>query len=65
MSKEFKNLISNQNGLLFQDNTIMVQYKSEFEGPVGRVAMQFQSKSEIQDLQIMINNDQGFVILKF
>lgn len=43
--KEFRNLLINDTGVLYQDNKLQVNYKSEFSGPQGRSALQFVSLS--------------------
>lgn len=41
-----KNLLTGTNGKIFEDNVFLVNYKSEYQGCVGRIAFQINSKEE-------------------
>ena len=61
--KEFRNLLINDIGTLYQDNKLQVNYKSEFNGPQGRVALQFVSHSgPIKVLKADMISDGGLKI---
>lgn len=45
VTAEVKNLLTNANGVLYQDDSLTILYKSEFQGCMGRVALSIQPES--------------------
>ena len=59
-AQEFKALISTENGVLYQDNYVTVNYKSSFQGSLGKIAIQFVSKgSQLSNVVVSIPNTQN------
>ena len=44
---EFKDLLSEEMGTLFEDNHLRIDYKSDFDGFSGKVALQFMQKAGV------------------
>jgi AP-2 complex subunit alpha len=54
---EMKALMTAKDGILYQDNNVEIQYKSQFDGPVGKIALQFATKgSSITQLNFNVQN---------
>lgn len=61
--KEFKHLLMNNIGVLYNDNNLEVKYKSEFAKAQGRAAFQFVSKTgPIQVNKVDVISDGGLKI---
>ena len=49
--KEFKNLLSEDSGILYEDNHVRIDYKSDFDESSGKIALQFVQKSGVLNIQ--------------
>ena len=49
--KEFKNLLSEDVGVLYEDNHLRIDYKSSYDDFTGKVAIQFVQKAGLLDIQ--------------
>ena len=55
--QDWKSLLITENGVIFQDNNVTVNYKSSFQGSMGKIAMQFASKgSSISNVVVTLPN---------
>ena len=48
---EFKDLLSEEMGTLYEDNHLRIDYKSDFDNFTGKVALQFVQKAGVLDVQ--------------
>jgi len=48
---EFKELLSEEMGTLYEDNHMRIDYKSDFNDFTGKVALQFVQKAGVLDIQ--------------
>ncbi len=61
--KELKHLLLHNNGVLYEDKQMSIQYKSQFNGGTGKAALKFIAKSgKINNLNINIASDGGLKI---
>lgn len=62
--QEFRNLLlANLSGVLYQDNHLVVEYKSDFTKATGRAAFQFSSKSfPIKIVKVDVASQGGLII---
>lgn len=49
--REFKSLLSNDTGVLFEDMYLRIDYKADYDEARGKVALQFVSKSGVMQVQ--------------
>jgi len=56
-AQEFKALLITENGVVYQDNYVVVNYKTSFQGSMGKIAMQFSTKgSALSNVVVSIPN---------
>lgn len=59
---ELKELFTQPSGLVLDTSDLQIQYKSEFQDNMGRIAMQFESKKgAISNLSLMVGNANGML----
>lgn len=59
---ELKELFTQANGLVLDTSDLQIQYKSEFQENMGRLAMQFESKKgAISNVSLMVGNANGML----
>jgi len=55
--QEWKSLVITENGVVYQDNNVSVNYKSSFQGSMGKIAMQIVSKgASLSNVVVTIPN---------
>ena len=59
---QIKSLLTTPNGNLYENEDLVVQYKSEFQGYMGRIAMQFDGKAgPLENVSLLVGNAVGML----